>query len=114
MITEHDPDRTRQRRHLALEQRERIATLMAALPCPECGSRDGMTQWHREDILEPPLASERWYRLHNVPDYLYQTCWQCNPPSLVDDTYTRLTHSQVSAWLADRKGEDHAPPSPLP
>lgn len=93
-------------RSYSRETLDRLADLMASVPCPECGSRDGMIEWSCENIGDP-TAYQTWYRLHNLPGCLYVPCWQCNPHGAINGAYTNLTPVQVTAWLK-QKGEAHA------
>ena len=96
-----------ERRRRDLEHRAHIARLMASVPCPECGSTDGMIDWHRDAIghVEP---HELWFSYPTMPNVLYSPCWQCNPTCAVAAGYTALTFAQAAAWLRPAKGEDHA------
>ena len=83
------------------------------LPCPDCGTVDGMAEWDAEAVwaIESSdtgvvergewlfVGAPKFYRHPSRNDVLYATCWQCREHERPADGYTELTPEQVHRWL---------------
>ena len=90
------------------------------LPCPDCGTVDGMAEWDAEAVraIEASengvwqegawlcVGAPKFYRhpsrndvLSGQDDVLYATCWQCREHERPADGYTEMTPKQIERWL---------------
>jgi len=90
------------------------------LPCPDCGTVDGMAEWDAPAVWALEMSDNgvvrqgdwiavgiKFYRHHSRNDVLYATCWQCNGDEFVPDGFVELTPVQVGRWLkaqAEKEG----------
>lgn len=94
------------------EQEERVDRLeawdraMGRLPCPWCGSIDGMEAWSRENVAAAMACPERYplpagfYRAAYTDHELFTPCWGCNRTGVVGDAQVLVTEEELLAWLA--------------
>jgi len=74
-----------------------------ALPCPECGSADGMQYYSRGGVLfvyqrwPPALIPRTWYYLPGDDHCVYAPCRTCNRAGAVEDAYQPV--NDLDAWL---------------
>ena len=98
-------------RDLDADTAARNRAARAELPCSECGSVDGMQSgWTRElwsqtnrptnaNLLKHFLKLVTLFHCQDDDHELYQTCWQCNPNSIIPTNFEPLTPEQVAMWL---------------
>ena len=72
------------------------------LPCPDCGTVDGMAEWNRKQVATLTLLDRLempFYRHHARNDVIYVPCEQCNEDMFVPDGFVELMPQQVQGWL---------------
>ena len=109
------PDIARLERNYHEMRALHLNACIGRLPCPDCGTIDGMWEWDAEAVRELEMSdngvvqqgvwiavSIRFYRHPSRNDVLYATCWQCNGDEFVPDGFVELTPVQVGRWLQAR------------
>ena len=102
-------DETLEHRYERLEmQYARLAEEQAArgaLPCPDCGSADGMQHYSREWVIfvynkwPTSLIPLVWYRLEGDDHCTYAPCRTCNPFGVVPEGYAPVRLADLDEWL---------------
>ena len=113
------PDIARLERNYHEMRALHLNACIGRLPCPDCGTVDGMAEWDAEAVWaiessdtgvveQGPwlfVGAPKFYRHPSRNDVLYATCWQCNADEFVPDGFVELTPVQVGRWLQARAQE---------
>jgi len=89
-------------------RREQESAARAALPCPHCGSTEGLEQVYAPELYdwveEPetfPLPARGLYQ-GQADDELYTPCPVCNPAGRVPTDLRPLNGVELQAWVLAR------------
>ncbi len=76
-----------------------------ALPCPDCGSADGMQWYSREGVLfvyqkwPEGLIPLVWYQVKGDDHCMYAPCRTCNPFGVIPEGYEPVELASLDEWL---------------